>query len=414
MFASPHKSALGDLGDRGRARRVTFIFLIFICVMEAFLRLGWAVKNGNAKDLMRWAKRSVLHRFERNQQVLIVAGGADASLQTELARYVRLLKSALEGFSGVVVSGGSTSGIPGLVGRSAGTVRSRAKSSVTLIGYHPLTRPEHVDWDAVHYDSLYGVGTWGRAEEYPVDFSAAEPLQNWLDLIASGIDPAQVRLLGVNGGDISRFEYAMALAFGATVGVIESSGRQASEICLDPDWGKADNLLPLPEDPATVHAFVHLPLDLLVRHDPTLEQMGRKAHDIYLRTVTKRDYRKPATLPWEYLPEDLLFSNKAQAAYAPHILERCGYKVEAKRKSKLVKFPLRLIAKMGEMEHGRWNVERLMRGWRYAAKKNETLKHSPYLVSWESLPEDIREYDLKAVRSFPEILAAGGRRIIKR
>jgi hypothetical protein len=59
------------------------------------------------------------------------------------------------------------------------------------------------------------------------------------------------------------------------------------------------------------------------------------------------------------------------------------------------------------------NLERLLRGWRYAPKKDEILKRSPYLVSWEALPDEIREYDLKAVRNFPEILAAGGWEIVK-
>jgi ppGpp synthetase/RelA/SpoT-type nucleotidyltranferase len=382
--------------------------------VEGFLQLGWAVLDGDAKEALSATKRSVLYSFERNKRVLIIAGGAADSLKVQLERYGSLLKKTLEGFEGVVVSGGTTSGIPGLVGTAAGSLCYRGKASLTLVGYHPATRPTNVELDRAHYNSLLEVKPWGRAEESVADFSASEPLQNWLDLIASGIDPAQVRVVGVNGGDISRFEYAMALAFGATVGVIESSGRQASEICLDLDWVKATNLLPLPEDSATVHAFVHLPLDLLVRHDPALEKMGRKAHDIYLRTVTKRDYRKPATLPWEYLPEDFVFSNKAQAAYAPHILERFGYKVEPARKPKSLKFPFKLIKRMAEMEHGRWNVERLLRGWRYAPKKDEILKRSPYLVSWKALPDEIREYDLKAVRNFPEILAAGGYEIVKR
>jgi hypothetical protein len=36
--------------------------------------------------------------------------------------------------------------------------------------------------------------------------------------------------LGINGGNVSRFEFAIALALGATVGLVESSGRSADLI----------------------------------------------------------------------------------------------------------------------------------------------------------------------------------------
>jgi ppGpp synthetase/RelA/SpoT-type nucleotidyltranferase len=382
--------------------------------VEGLLRIGWALRNGETTNLARATGRPALHRYAKDQRVLIIAGGAAASLEPELAPYGAVLKEALESFDGAVVSGGTTNGIPGRVGAAARALRAKATVDFTLVGYHPTTMPAHVELDRVNYDTLHEVKPWGGPEETPADFSAAEPLQNWLDLLASGIDPTRVRVLGINGGDISRFEYAMALAFGATVGVVESSGRQASEICRDPDWAKVRTLLPLPLDSATLHAFVHLPPDLLVRDDSNLERMARKVHEIYLRSVKKKDYKKPATLPWEYLPEDFVFSNKAQAAYAPHILQRFGFHLKnGVRKPKQTPIPKQFAKRMAEMEHGRWNIERLLRGWRYAAKRSDEQKRSPYLVPWQLLTRDIRKYDYDAVCHFPEILAAGGYEIVK-
>jgi hypothetical protein len=82
--------------------------------------------------------------------------------------------------------------------------------------------------------------------------------------------------------------------------------------------------------------------------------------------------------------------------------------VDSKKAYRNITFPTRTIKRMAEMEHGRWNFERLRDGWRYASTKDTTAKLSPYLVSWKTLPPDVAEYDLEAVKSFPRVLAKGG------
>ncbi len=59
------------------------------------------------------------------------------------------------------------------------------------------------------------------------------------------------------------------------------------------------------------------------------------------------------------------------------------------------------LERLAEMEHGRWNVERLLLGWRWAEAKDVARKLSPYLVPWDKLPPEIQEYDLDAIRSLP-------------
>jgi hypothetical protein len=63
---------------------------------------------------------------------------------------------------------------------------------------------------------------------------------------------------------------------------------------------------------------------------------------------------------------------------------------------------------MAEMEHGRWNADRLQAGWRYSNTKDKEKKLSPYLVPWNDVPPCIKKFDYAAVRHFPEILAAAG------
>jgi hypothetical protein len=69
---------------------------------------------------------------------------------------------------------------------------------------------------------------------------------------------------------------------------------------------------------------------------------------------------------------------------------------------------------MAEMEHGRWNVERLSDGWRWGEKKDVDKKISPYLVGWDQLPENVKEWDREAVRAIPKLLESVGLEIRRR
>ena len=52
------------------------------------------------------------------------------------------------------------------------------------------------------------------------------------------------------------------------------------------------------------------------------------------------------------------------------------------------------------MEHARWNAERWLAGWRLG-KKDLIKKTSPWLLPWEELPDEIKEFDRQAVREIP-------------
>jgi hypothetical protein len=66
---------------------------------------------------------------------------------------------------------------------------------------------------------------------------------------------------------------------------------------------------------------------------------------------------------------------------------------------------------MAEHEHGRWNVERLLDGWKWGPIKDVANKISPYIIPWSGLPEEIKEYDRDVARQIPHVLeeVGGGR-----
>lgn len=78
------------------------------------------------------------------------------------------------------------------------------------------------------------------------------------------------------------------------------------------------------------------------------------------------------------------------------------------REIALMRFTKREVEMMAEMEHGRWNAERLSAGWKWGKEKDANKKVSPYLVSWSELPEKQKVWDRNMVRGIPEYLAAVG------
>lgn len=333
-----------------------------------------------------------------SQPILGVAGGCSKAVEQKMQGYARSLTGALEGFHGTVISGGTKAGIAGMLGDIASQQPSRAYK---LIGYHPANTPGTAPDE--RYNKL--VKTTGE------DFSPIEPFQAWIDIVAAGIEPSSVSLLGINGGPIAGFEYRIALALGASVGVIKDSERSADELANDPTWYVPGRLLLLPDDPMTLRAFVNRGQPLLT--GDTLTQAAQAVHENF------RNDRKDAAYvnnckPWNALDETYKKANEAQAAYIGEILQANGY-VLVDRKDPAAVTLLTFgdndkdaIKRMAEMEHGRWNVERLKDGWVYGEKKVEAEKIHPCLVPWDRLKDDIKQFDIDAVVKWPAILREAG------
>jgi len=146
------------------------------------------------------------------------------------------------------------------------------------------------------------------------------------------------------------------------------------------------------------------------------EQIARAIHERYRRN--QRD-RKPATDPamkeWDELAETLKHSNREQAADIGAKLRAIGCGVAPSRGAKpAVPFTAEELERLAILEHERWVAERRAAGWTLGPVKDVERKTTPYLVSWEELAEEIREYDREAVRAIPEVLAEAGLMMIRR
>jgi ppGpp synthetase/RelA/SpoT-type nucleotidyltranferase len=371
------------------------------CRRAVLLGLDAAVKDGQAADALRefasWGREEP--HLSVGDNIVILSGGCTVEVQSAIDVFKPVLLRACEGLSFILIGGGTTSGISGL----AGDVAQQSGGRVQAFGYLPRLLPRGAQED-LNPDRFTR-----RFNSAGSDFTPLEPLQGWTDILATGVDPRRVKLLSYAGGRISSTECILAAALGARVGVIEDAAMPNNYRFNESHWQEFPNLIQLPMDPMTIRAFL-LADELPCKRDEFAEA-AQKTHEEYVKSAIPKE---PSLLPWEDLPEALKVSNFHQVAYAENILKTAGLGIrpitDAGKPPVILE---ELLGKAGlerlaEMEHGRWNVERLLMGWRWAEAKDVGRKLSPYLVPWDRLPPEIQEYDLDAIRGLPRKFRKAG------
>ncbi len=358
--------------------------------VKNLLTLGLSAPDFNIAALSTEKKDSDHH-------ILIIAGGAESLSPDHKTAAEEFIYEALGDFQGLVISGGTTSGIPGAVGAAAERLDREEQRKFRLVGYLPQHLPRDAEQDT-RYDQLIASGA--------NMFSAGQVLDAWKDILSDNKPPLHIQLLGFGGGPIAAFEYRLALAMGATVGLVSGMGGASDEIFKDPLWSDIPGLtlFPLPADAKTLRAFV-LP-DGVAFDENDLKGMAQAFHNQYRQD--NRTKIQPDTLKdWDILPDTYKKANQEQAAYAIRILNAAGFDV-VKVKGEPVpftEFTKDEINLMAELEHGRWNIERLHDGWRPGHPRDNQRKIHDCLVAWNELSDEIKQYDIDAVKAFPEILA---------
>jgi ppGpp synthetase/RelA/SpoT-type nucleotidyltranferase len=369
--------------------------------VEDLFLLAEAAKNPKGRAMKEIRKRATRDMI-LSSPVVIIAGGTDSSVEARMSKYHDHLENALDGFAGTVISGGTTAGIPGIIGNLSKHFSRKIGPRLQTIGYLPRKLPLRVNPHKGYSRIIEMDG---------VDFTPLQPMQNWIDILAAGIQPSHVRLLGINGGQLAEFEYRLALALGSIVGIVESSGRAASKLMSEVKWLDSGHLLWLPLDRMTLRAFINPGKTELCEEQ--LDRVGEAIHGEFLKE--NRHKTDPVMFPWAELREDFKKDNINQAACASEILRRQGYGLRKTEKhGKPIVLPVKDIEAMAEMEHGRWVVERLRSGWKYAKQRDTAKKMSPYLIGWKELPENARKWDRDTVKNWPRLLMNVGLEVIRK
>jgi hypothetical protein len=336
--------------------------------------------------------------------LVIVAGGCDPVHKAHIDRYSNTLKLAFKRFRGTVVSGGTNAGVSGIVGEIAAESRDAGGNSrIVAIGYLPpreLVEAEGDQLDARYQELFFVV----PAEGVDPLYSPLGPIQTWSDIVAAGVAPGKVRVVGINGGQLSGFEFRLAVAMGATAGLIEDSGRAVSTFLTDPDWRKQKGVARLINDAETIEMFVNAFIDSTNPNDKPLddsviESLGQRFHQNYRQSKSSsQEYVDPSMLPWEKLDTILRESNLLQVRGMTWILSTEGFAVvPAEHAGAAIdlrdgKYGER-VDRMARLEHARWNAERFALGFSYGLTRSMKEKINEYLVPWGQLTPELQAYD---------------------
>lgn len=149
----------------------------------------------------------------------------------------------------------------------------------------------------------------------------------------------------------------------------------------------------------------------MILEQRTTERLARAVFENY------REHRRRDGLPVEYetyddQPEDFRASCLEQARSYCDKVRLLGYELalagecdEASRVRSLSDDEVEFLARV---EHDRWVDERTRAGWVYGPKKDVERKVSPYLVGWEELSDEVREYDRAPMREMIELVESAG------
>lgn len=339
---------------------------------------------------------------QRNVTTVLLSGNTAGEFEDWMDAKGECLVGAFENFPGTVRSGGSPHGVCKIALRCA--EKAADGGAVRFFGYLPRQAPALEGLDASQV-----VRTCGT------DYTILEPLQMWKDVFASGQTSENVILLCLGGGKVSFEETMLAVAIGADVYFLGDGRKDGAASALEETIEEAGaealpHLHMLPDDDATLSMFQ--PWKVSCRADATgpCEILARKIHESYVRSCMGSTLASNLA-PWEELREDFKFSNIHQAWNAIQILSACGYGVRSLTPGEgrpVLPDISRSVEKMSRMEHGRWNMERLMQGWRHGNVKDRENRISPCIAPWEALTEEVKDYDRRAVCGWPELLLDAG------
>jgi hypothetical protein len=124
--------------------------------------------------------------------------------------------------------------------------------------------------------------------------------------------------------------------------------------------------------------------------EPDLDWQAQQFHDAYLellRTGNNLDPARPSHRAWQALPDEYRVANRRAAAHIRAKLSTAGFDglsdwlEEAPEGRRCHEIPPKpevlenlsgdLLARLGELEHTRWVLDRALTGWRFGEVRND-------------------------------------------
>ncbi|KAJ5796876.1 uncharacterized protein N7518_005416 [Penicillium psychrosexuale] len=142
--------------------------------------------------------------------------------------------------------------------------------------------------------------------------------------------------------------------------------------------------------------------------DQLRERLAQEIHAVYLavRSRTATESEKADLKPWHETDEELKESSRAHAEMIPSKLReiRCFLTEKQEHREPVRSFTPAQIERLGEIEHERWNTERLQNQWKRGDERDIAKRSSPLLIPWCDLEQKWQDIDRAIVASYPRIL----------
>ena len=354
------------------------------------LKIGLAGKFRDKKAIRALANQATQSGRTLDGAVLILAGASDESADSKVGLYRDLMIGAFKDFFGTIISGGTKQG----VGKLAGDIQEKYPKIAFSIGYIPEKLPDNIERDHRYSEIRTTPGS---------RFNIMQPVQYWIDIIAAGIDPKTVSIIGIGGNGLSYFEYTLGVALGAKVAVLESSMDSVRNQSGHLLWKSLKRVVSLPEDPYIIRAFVGTGLPPFP--DEIRDVMARALHEAY--RYSDSDLKSVQSMKeWDELSPELKHSNYCAVDSVIQKLNELGYRINVISGGDIkdTRLSNEEVEILSEMEHARWMAERLLKGWVYGTTKDFEKKTDPSLVLWGDLSDSMKDIDRIAVRKLPTYL----------
>ncbi len=143
------------------------------------------------------------------------------------------------------------------------------------------------------------------------------------------------------------------------------------------------------------------------------DRIARALHEDFLEKKLadgKRIGERPAFYHWEQLPERFRDSNRRAADHIRVKLRAIGYRLDDIRRDlpPVQSFNGDQTELLARMEHESWCAELLLQNYSYGPKRDDVAKTHPYLVPWDKLDDDAKQWDRDQVKAIPEALKLAG------
>jgi ATPase family associated with various cellular activities (AAA) len=158
--------------------------------------------------------------------------------------------------------------------------------------------------------------------------------------------------------------------------------------------------------------------------DDLRERLGRLLHEVYRKqriAIAENDFERAqlasdaAMEDWDHLAEAFRESSRLQADDIPYKLRLIGCYMarEVPGRIAIEAFSRSEVDRLGQVEHERYNAERLRLKWRLG-DRDPSKRRSPFLVPWERLDRKWQTLDEAAVIAIPQVLAKVGWRVYRK